>query len=66
MDHEPPKLTRDEGFELIHRWLDSREGLEVLRSGMAQGSTLEDALRFHRKVSQLRRQPSKVMIDDDA
>jgi len=58
-------MTRDEGFAQIHRWLESREGLEIMRGGMPRGATMEDALRFHRKVSQQGRQPSKVVNPDD-
>lgn len=39
----------------------SQEGLERIRRTLPDGATLADALAFHRRLGQLRRQPSRCM-----
>lgn len=49
----------------MRAWYESREGLELLRRAMPPGTTLDEALAFHRRMKQLRRQPSACMRFED-
>jgi hypothetical protein len=48
-------------MQQVRAWMLSQEGLERIRRTLPEGATLEDALTFHRKLKQLRRQPSRCM-----
>lgn len=56
--------TRQEDHAQMMAWLGDTTGLERLRRRMPAGSTLEDALRLHRRLAQEGRRPSKVMRDE--
>ena len=45
-------------FERLFR---SKRGLELLLASLPPGSTLEDAKKFHRKVTQLSRRPCSFL-----
>ncbi len=48
-------------MQQVRAWMLSQEGLERIRRTLPDGATLADALAFHRRLSQLRRQPSRCM-----
>lgn len=45
----------------VQAWTDSREGLCLMLASMPPGSTIDDALREHRRLKQLGRRPCKCM-----
>jgi hypothetical protein len=60
----PPELSPTEIRDLMRRWLDDLEGIELLRRSMPAGTTLEEALAFYRRLNQSDRRPSRVMTED--
>ena len=64
MDSRPVILPREEALALMQLWLRDLSPLESLRRRMPEGATLEDALRLHRKIAQVGRQPSRVMQEE--
>lgn len=66
MHRDPPKLTPEEALAQMMRWATDLEGLELLRRALPEGATLDDALSFHRRLHQKRRQPSRVMQEDES
>lgn len=64
IDRQPPDLNVEQTRKLIERWLTRLEGLELVRSAMPAGATLEDALALHRRLRQIGRRPSRVMSEE--
>lgn len=64
ISRDPPELSLEATAALVRRWTTQLEGLELMRLQMPPGSTLADALAFHRALTQASRRPSKVMRGD--
>jgi hypothetical protein len=58
-------MTPHERAAQMLAWTQSQEGLKRFLHLLPEGATLDDALRLHRALRQVGRQPSKVMQEPD-
>ena len=64
LDRMRREYTREESLAEFRRMFEEQWGLKAMLATMPPGSTMEDALRLHRRLKQMDRQPCSFLDEE--